>query len=91
MARTLVHALTLDDAYGWLVFKSVAGLRLSDRENVGLAYSSLTALSREFAEISVEAAFDRFSKDDLAPFIDTPQGLQVLINWREARDRRRAR
>lgn len=91
VARTLVHALTLGDADGWLVFKSVARLRLSDRENVGLAYSSLTALSREFAEITVEAAFDSFNKDDFTPFIDTPQGRQVLIDWRDARDRRRGR
>lgn len=90
VSRMLKHALTLGDFDTWSAFSDFVA-RLHDRQLASLGFAVLKAQMPEQAELTADAAINGTVHMRPPSFIDTPAGRQAIVEWREARDRRRAR
>jgi hypothetical protein len=88
VCRTLLHALILNDPDGWAAFSEVSAARLDERRLAGLSFASLKAQNADNAAMTADAAINGVVP---VSFLDTPNGRRALVEWREQRDRRRAR
>ena len=84
-------ALTSADEAGWQAFATIVEARLTEIERASMAFAALRSQPFEHAVWTAEAAINGKIKEESVSFMDTPAGRQVLIEWREERDRKRRR